>query len=208
MSSRHTAKTLFDKNIKSAGDCIALYKSIEPLAPSTVNVKWILRAAVMFTVSALDTYFHDQIKYQVGKYSLSNMPIALGKFEIKLIDLIKWDNAERKGNVIRNFVTDNLSKVPLQSQRSIADAFKLIGVDGFWDKVEPNNKNKEKLLKIFNGLVKRRHQISHEGDRLTARSSGKELRSINIKDVEEWVRFAEDLVGRVESFTLNKKKET
>ena len=113
----HSARSLFDKNIESADHCVALYDAIVKLKPARVNLDWILRAAVVFTVSAVDTYFHDKVRYRVGKYSLANLPPALARFEIPVSDLTAWEAATRKGNVLRNWVVDHLSTRPLQSRR-------------------------------------------------------------------------------------------
>ena len=194
----HTAKSLFEKNIKSAKDCVALYDTISKLKPGKVNIKWVLRSAVVFTVSALDTYFHDKIKYRVGKFSLENLPPSLAKFSIPVSLLISWEKAERKGNILRNCVVDYLSTRPLQSPNVIADSMKLLGIQSFWDTIEHNKNEKEKLLKELNSLIQRRNQISHEGDRMTSRKSGKKLRAIQKQQTQKWISFAEDLINKIE----------
>src|SRR5712692_8345351 len=97
----HTAKSLFEQNIASAKDCVRLYDGLTKL--KVKNAKWLLRAAVVFAVSALDTYFHDKVKYRVGKFSLSDLPVQLGGFEIPIRELTTWEEAQRKGNVLRNW---------------------------------------------------------------------------------------------------------
>jgi hypothetical protein len=68
-----------------------------------------------------------------------------------------------------------------------------------WDRIAPNKAQKDELLAQFNGLVKRRNQISHEGDRQQSRRSGKRLRPISKKQVREWIDYVEDLVSKVEA---------
>ncbi|HKZ87120.1 MAG TPA: HEPN domain-containing protein [Anaerolineae bacterium] len=194
----HTAKSLFDLNIQSAKDSIALYDAIAKLKPQEMNIDWVLRAAVVFAVSALDTYFHDKVKYKVGKYDLGNLPPALARFEIQIRALSSWDQARRKGNVLRNWVTDDLATRPLQSPTAIAEALKLGGIENLWDTIEPDKNKKNVLLKELNLLIQRRNQISHEGDRMTSRRSGKILRRIDRAQVESWMTFVESLVQRVE----------
>ena len=164
-----------------------------------MNIKWLLRAAVVFALSALDTYFHDKIKYRVGRFSLNDLPVQLANFEIPIRDLTTWDDALRKGNVLRNWVTDHLSVRPLQSPSAIADALKLAGIESLWDRIAPNAAHRRKLLDDFNELVKRRNQISHEGDRQQSRRSGKKLRPIHRKTVKAWIQYVEDLVAKVEA---------
>jgi hypothetical protein len=126
----HSAKSLFDQNIQSAEDCLTLYQGVSQLQPKGVELTWILRAAIVFVVSAVDTYFHDKVKYKVGKFSLQNLPPALAKFEIPVANVASWDKADRKGNVLRNWVTDYLSTRPLQSPDRIAEALKLAVIAG------------------------------------------------------------------------------
>src|SRR6266700_7429071 len=96
----HSAKTLFDLNIQSSEDLLKLYDGIEKLGTS-LEISWLLRAVVVFSISALDAYFHDKVKYRAGQFALQDLPPRLAKFEIPLGDLSKWEEAERKGNVIR-----------------------------------------------------------------------------------------------------------
>jgi hypothetical protein len=133
----HSAKSLFDKNLASETDCVRLYEGVSRLA-SSLQVDWILRAGVVFTVSALDTYFHDKVRYRVGGFSLENLPPALGRFEIPVGQLTSWEAAQRKGNVLRNWVVEYLSVRPLQSRQAVADALKLAGIEALWDTIEPD----------------------------------------------------------------------
>jgi hypothetical protein len=194
----HSAKSLFDTNIKSARDCLTLYDGVQALQ-TRLAVSWVLRAGVVFVVSALDTYFHDKVKYRVGQYSLANLPPALGKFEVPVSDLTKWDEAERKGNVLRNWVTDELKTQPLQSPNAIAEALKLCGITALWDTIEPNKQPRTQLLDQLNRLVKRRNQIAHEGDRETSRRSGKRLRTIDRKYLADSISFAKSLADKIET---------
>ena len=194
----HTASRLFDKNIKSAKDCLVLYNEVEKLDPQGVNIKWILRAIIVFTVSALDAFFHDKVKYRVGRIPLSKMPPALAKFKITINDLPTWAKSKRRGNVLRNWVTRHLATIPLQSKDDIADALRLVGIQSFWNKVEPDKSKRELLLKNLNTVVNRRNKIAHEGDRLSSRGSGKKLRPISRKFAKNSIRFAELLVKKIE----------
>lgn len=195
----HSAKSLFEKNIQSAEYCLTLYQGVSRLQPKGVDLTWILRAAVVFVVSALDTYFHDKVKYKVGKFSLHNLPPALAKFEIPVSNIASWDKADRKGNVLRNWVSAHLSTRPLQSPDRIAEALKLAGIDGVWARIEPDNQARKAMLDEFNSLMRRRHQIAHEGDREQSRRSGKKVRSIKDAYVADSITFAKSLVDKIET---------
>jgi len=193
----HSAKSLFDQNIRSAKECVSMFDGLSNLSVR-MNLDWLLRAAIVFSVSALDTYFHDKIRYRVGRFSLNDLPPQLANLSIPISELVSWDEATRKGNVLRNWVTDYLGVRPLQSPNAISEAMKLAGYESVWDRIEPNNQHKKVLLEKLNSLIKRRNQISHEGDREQSRRSGKRLRTIKRKDVATVIAFIEDLVAKVE----------
>ena len=193
----HTAKTLFDLNIQSSEEMIKLYDGIEKLG-TKLEITWLLRAVVVFSVSALDAYFHDKVKYKAGKFDLQDLPPSLAKFEIPIGDLTKWDEAKRKGNVIRNWLVDHYSTIPLQRQEAINTAFKLVGIESLWATIEPNSPAREKLLSEMQGYIKRRNQVAHEGDRESLRKSGKKLRTIDRPYAEECLKFAKNLVSKIE----------
>ncbi len=69
----HTASSLFERNIRSAKECLRIFDGLSRLEGKNKS-KWLLRAAVMFAVSALDTYFHDKVKYRVGRFTLNDLP--------------------------------------------------------------------------------------------------------------------------------------
>jgi len=193
----HTAKNLFTKNITSAEDCLALYDAMIGLKPG-VDITWVLRAGIVFIVSAIDTYFHDKIKYGIGKAARGNMPDSLANFKIPISELESWEQAKRKGNIYRNWVVKYYSTKSLQSPIDIADALKIIGIQSYWDKIEPDKKKRQVLRSKFNKLISRRNKISHEGDRLTSRSSGKKLRDIDRENILHWIKFAKDLIIKTE----------
>ena len=193
----HTAKGLFDKNIRSAETCLGVYDGLAKL-DTTLNPKWMLRAAIVFAVSALDTYFHDKIKYRVGSFKLGNLPKQLGNLEIRVSELQNWQKAKRKGNVLREWVTEYLAVQTLQSPQAIAEALKLVNINDFWATAEPDQTKCNLLKSVLNSLIKRRNQIAHEGDRQHSRKSGKRLRSIDRRMVTGWVAFVKHLIEKVE----------
>jgi hypothetical protein len=193
----HTAKSLFDLNIQSSEEMIKLYDGIEKLGVN-LEITWLLRAVVVFSVSALDAYFHDKVRYRAGKFDLQDMPPSLAKFEIPLEDLTKWDESKRKGNVIRNWLVEHFSTLPLQRKDAISDALKLVGINAVWATNEPNTPAMKQMLAEMQGYIKRRNQVAHEGDRESSRKSGKKLRAIDRQYAEECMNFAKSLVAKIE----------
>ncbi len=195
---QHTARSLFDLNIVGADECIALYDGLEKIKVGA-DINWLLRASVVFSVSAMDAYFHDKIRYRVGRFSVEDLPPALAKVQIRLGDLSTWDSHQRKGNAIRNWVVDQMSFKSLQNKDKIADGMKLCGVEGFWDKVYPDARLRKDALAKLKTYGDRRNDVVHEGDRLSARNSGKVLRPIDLAYARECRSFVADMVVSVEA---------
>jgi hypothetical protein len=193
----HSAKSLFDLNMQSTDDCLTLFDGIEKLG-TKLEISWLLRAGVVFSVSALDAYFHDKVKYLAGKFDLENLPPALAKFRIPIEQLTTWEGAERKGNVIRNWLTEHFSTLPLQRKDDIAGALKLVGIENLWATIEPDSPKREALIEEMQRIIKRRNQIAHEGDRESSRKSGKKLRGIDRKTASDCATFVRQLVDRIE----------
>ena len=194
----HSAKSLFDLNIQSAEECMQLHAGIERLR-TQLEISWLLRASVVFSISAMDAYFHDKIKYRAGHSSLTDLPPAMARFQIPLSELPTWEQATRKGNVLRNWLVDHFSTRPLQKTDDIADALKIAGIQDLWATIEPNTPDRDLMFTKLRGFVTRRNQIAHEGDRESSRRSGKRLRPIDRNYAQECIDFIKDLVGRVET---------
>ena len=195
--SGHTAKSLFDLNIQGAEQCVKIYDGVLQLG-SSLNLEWLLRSAIMLAVSAMDAYFHDKVRYRAARFASAPPPRHLANLKIPLSEVRKWDEAGRKGNVIRRWVVKHLETRPLQSSNAIAEALKLVGIQSFWNTIEPDNSARDALLTCLNKLVERRNQIAHEGDRLRSRSSGKSLRPITHNYAVQAIEFVKDLIQKTE----------
>ncbi len=165
---------------------------------TTLDISWLLRASIVFSISALDAYFHDKVKFRAGHSDLNDMPPAMADFEIPLRELISWEDAKRKGNVFRNWFSNYFATRPLQRKEDIASALKIVGINELWATIEPDTPKRNVFLDQFSSYVTRRNQIAHEGDRLAHRNSAKKLRPINEKYVQDCIKFSRDLVQKIE----------
>ncbi|PKN48140.1 MAG: hypothetical protein CVU59_00230 [Deltaproteobacteria bacterium HGW-Deltaproteobacteria-17] len=194
---QHTAKSLFDLNIVGAKESIALYEGLDKIRVGA-DITWLLRASIVFSVSAMDAYFHDKVRYRMAQFNVANLPDALRNLQIKMGDLAVWESHKRKGNAIRNIVVERMAFKSLQGMNQIADAMRLCGEEGFWGKVYPDKTIREQVLIELKEYGDRRNDIVHEGDRLSARNSGKVLRDIDLTFAQDCCRFVENLVTAVE----------
>ena len=197
--SQHSATSLFTKNMRSAHICLEVFDRMSA-STTDLNTRWILRAAVVFVVSALDTYYHDKVKYRLGGCyrARRSLPAQLASFRVPLGELEKWQKAHRRGNVVRDWVMADLARQSLQSPDSITNALKLVDINDYWCTVARPSTQASALKTQWNRLIHRRNQIAHEGDRQQSRRSGKKLRSIGRSTVEKYIRFAEKLVDMTE----------
>jgi hypothetical protein len=129
---------------------------------------------------------------------MDNLPDALAKFQVPLGDLSNWDAYQRKSNLVRWWVDQHLSTRPLQSPNAIADALKLAGITAYWDTIGGGKAGKKATIDKLNGLIKRRNQIAHEGDRETSRKSGKKLRPIDRSEATDAIDLVRSLVENTE----------
>lgn len=195
----YTAKKLFDQNIESAKNCATLYTAIAQLNPGGVDVTWVLRAALVFSVSSLDAYFHDKIRYRGASFKIDQLPNRLAEFSIKLQDVSEWKKfTSRPGNFIRNVLVRHYAVRPLQKRSDIEEALKLVGISSLWNTIEPNAAMREMALTRLSDLVQRRNHISHEGDRIHTRKGGKRLRAISPADVDFAIKLVTAFVVRIE----------
>jgi hypothetical protein len=194
---QHTAKSLFDLNIQGAEQCLTIYDGVSSLV-SALDLDWLLRAAVVLAVSAMDAYFHDKVRYRAGRFPLHALPKHFADLEIPLRELERWERHNRKGNPLRHWAVTHLAAKPLQRPDAIVGALKLVGIIDYWNTIEPSNDDRVTLLAQLNELVNRRNQIAHEGDRLQSRASGKRLRPIDREYAAGGIEFVKTLVGTSE----------
>ena len=200
----HNAKSLFTQNIESSKTCLKLYKAIESLNPAGVDVSWVLRAGIVFAVSSLDAYFHDKIRYRSGTYKVNSLPKSLETFPITLSDIAVYQRyTKRPGNFVRQVLVKHFAVRPLQKKDDIAKALKIVEIENLWATIEPHSPNREKALKLLEDLISRRNGIAHEGDREHSRRSGKLVRPITEKELDEAIKLVTAFVYRIEHYFPN-----
>lgn len=185
------------------------------------NLGEILRAALVFTVSALDRFCHDLLLPRAMKMLRKNAnswPNEFKKLSLPLPDIKSAiEHAKkRKGKgghrrtrpmtIIRAALQDQFHRdLTLQKPNDIAQAFSMVGVKNLWTKCkEKMNEEPVNIERRLNRIVRRRNQIVHEGDLVRKQKAKKHtLNSITEKDVKDdvdWIRrLAEAINGVVEA---------
>ena len=172
-----------------------------------------LRAAVVYGVSALDRYVHERVvQGVVAALKRPDRTRQQEEFSIPAITAIqiteavsrarRENRAVRPANEIRKKLQELLHQRPFQSWREIEYAFKLLGIRNLAGQLQQAmavgdiGPTKAQL----NQIVARRNSIVHEGD-LVRHQRGGQLRAQEVRRV--WViqslDFFDDFVQHLEA---------
>jgi hypothetical protein len=160
----------------------------------------ILRAEIVLSVSALDCFIHDLIKY--GMVEAYQGHRSFGKqFEtyqipVKFLRLI--ENSEQlddKLGYLENAIMENNSKDSYQSPKSIEYALQLINITSVWKSLaNPMNDKAEDIKNELALIVDRRNKIAHEADYDVLTGSKSPIDRQNINDVIQFIEnFCESI---------------
>jgi RiboL-PSP-HEPN len=166
------------------------------------NLKDLLRASMVMSVSAMDAYFHRKIRcYAIPLAKKGEgMPGALSKMQMSFDDFHCAMQRERKWGELGRIVEKKLGYQSLQSSKKIEDGLSLIGIAKFWDRVSVEMKYDKSILKShLSSVVDRRNKIAHQGDL----SVGKKTlgKTIDIKPSEVYwsIEFIKEIVEKSEA---------
>lgn len=205
---------LFNFNIKRSRSMLALYERLRAEEHTHAQVSDLLRAALVFSVGALDAYIHgkisenivDYIKTCVKKHKTSKLENTKSKTPLENLKerlkgqfsvsaLLSACTMARPFVQIRKHFNDYLYKKTFQNAAEIEDALKIISQHHLWKAIAANSSMPEEdLTKRIDSLAKRRNQIVHEGDRETSRKKSGKKRPLNCGEVTEGIDLIETLV--------------
>ena len=131
----------------------------------------ILRAAIVLSVASMDAYFTDRFRELIPVFVSRLKRKKPGKAMVSLLKkagldmrealhLLQMTGANKR---IRELVEKFLKDYTAQSVGAINFLFECLGIPDFCRKAEAKKERKD-LLKSIEELVKRRHQIVHDGD--------------------------------------------
>lgn len=173
----------------------------------------LLRAALVFTVSALDRYVHERVcKGIISAYRNTDLLKEQEEFSISLQLAMnasrKVREAQRQGkkvrpaNEFRIAVQEQLHQRPFQSWKDIEYAFKLIGVSGIAGSIQSRNGfgDMDEYKRELGRIVGRRNRIVHEGDIPRHQRGGRPQKEpITPEFVDKSMAFVEDFVTELEN---------
>ncbi|MBM3880404.1 MAG: hypothetical protein FJ280_01045 [Planctomycetes bacterium] len=207
-----TAKEAFGATINRARGLIALHQELCPIGAPRQEYADILRAAVVFAVSAMDAYFHDKIGEKVVPLvrmkAGRNLPgklvetIRAGTTHDRLIEIML---EERPLAHVATIVRRSLADATIQNVGKIDNALKVLGCEDAWfHAAKTLGTSRKKIKKIVQPYVDRRHDIVHEGDLGKGKKNKHSLKRITRPYTATAVDRIENFVQAVDGFIDSK----
>lgn len=158
-------------NIKSVKELSSIYSLIAENYPLLIEqASEILRAEIVLSVSALDCFIHDLIKYgMVEIYQgnrLSSKQFESYQIPFKYLKLIENSQlADDKLGFLETAISEINSKDSYQAPKNIDYALGLININKIWSALANEmNSKADDIKKELSLIVDRRNKIAHEAD--------------------------------------------
>lgn len=159
----------FDRTFIRSAHLVKIFVEIEKLdEPITPHAGDLIRASIVFSVSAMDAYFTDRfceslvpfIKKRGPTSGLVDMLQSAGLNTEQALIMLSMQKPYRR---VRNLVQGHLARHVTQNFAVIDKLFLGYGLKNFCENVQGTT-GKKSMLRYIEKLVERRHQIVHEGD--------------------------------------------
>ena len=159
----------FTANLESAKHLGIIFEAFSDKVTEAIQLDELLRAEIVFGVSALDCYIHDVVRIGMKKLLTSvDEPNGFQNFGVSMHfvkGLLQASNPQDRLTLFDQEVRRLHGFKSFQKAENISQGFALIGVRRLWDKAAvefgiPAADVKTKL----NLIVDRRNKIAHEGD--------------------------------------------
>ena len=191
------------KEVKKLND---IFQYNQRILTTGIDISGILRAQIVFVVSALDNYIHNVILYEsldILKNNKGHSPsfgkLSLGLNSVQL--LLNNSTSSDPLALIKQEITHNLSWKSFQQPEKIAEALQIVCNKKIWGEVssligQPSSDIKEQLKLI----VKRRDSIAHEADFDIVNQC---QYNISHADVKKAINFIVSLVYAIDAIVFN-----
>jgi hypothetical protein len=209
----------FERTIDRAQSLVVLHKTSFPRGrpPGGGEPDDVLRAIVVFSVAAMDSYFHDIIVENamgVLKHCAKNKK----DFPGHLIDAIKPQLTPEKSLLLlyrarpdeelRKIIHEHLAERTFQDPGKIEQGLRIVGIEDVWEPLRKklNLRSKRKAKEYVLPYIKRRHQIVHEGDLYKSKRFHHKLRPIGRRFADECVKHIRTFVTALHSIISDQLK--
>lgn len=189
----HRAFAAFQSDIADSRNLSALYGQLAPITALSTTCDDLLRAQIVYAVSALDKLIHDLIRIGcVQIFSSIRQPTPKYLSESITIDIhqqIEGAIAPSKQQIFELHIYVKMSRLSFQDPDKISDGLSLIwNADDKWKQIghqmSMTAKNARTKLKL---VVGRRNSIVHEADRDPVTGSKKPISPATCADMTDFV---------------------
>jgi RiboL-PSP-HEPN len=193
---REHTKIEFKNNIDRAKNLVKVYESLQRTGKGrrSVGSTDVLRAAVVFTHSALEELFRNLFRWKLPTEApaavLDKIPIVGGKLGKEPEKFMLGKLADFRNEFVDNVITRSIDAyvdvLNVNNCNELAKNIEMIGI-----KADQFSDHFSKLESLF----KRRHQIVHQADRNIKRGQGKHVaNSLSVSQTSDWILHAENFV--------------
>lgn len=185
--------------------------TLKPPDFSRDSVDDLLRASLVFGVSALDRYVHERVVKRIVKALRRpkgrnqqdlGMPVATLAMANAALEARRKNKPFRPANAVRIALQEALHKRPFQSWREVEYAFSLIGVNNLEARLRApfGVASLAHIQAQLNSIAHRRNRIVHEGDLVRHARGGKvRRRELDTNTVRVALDFLDTFVGNLEA---------
>lgn len=188
----------FRRNIEEARNLGQLYTVLSRKTTSALNVTDLLRAELVFAVSAIDQYVHELVRIGMLECCAGGraQAQAFGRFQVTLQGVMGAINPPSPVAWLDDEIRTRHSFQSFQHPDKIADAIRLISDVPLWDEVAKGMGMKPKEVKQRLVLIiERRNKIAHEAD-VDPSFPGKRW-PIDAPMVDDAVRFLSEIAESI-----------
>jgi len=168
------------------------------------NLSMLLRQAVVAACTALDVYLpallktHLPLMIQVKQRNFiptdKTVKDFLRGFRLGLEDILRVINDPSPEAVLGEMFVAQLKNRTLSNSQGVMVSLLFLGVEDPWDRIaERLGQTKDSLIRQFDGLVSRRNDIIHRGDRNSRNPDGS-LQDIQFSWTDNHIRVARSVV--------------
>lgn len=181
------------------------------------NLSGLLAAAVVFAVSALDRYVHDQIvenSWKLLNRAERDIPKDLSRLRVpllatkKAVERLKRASNSRPGFIVKQEIQEVLHReYTFQKSNPLKSAGDILGIKDFWGSLaeaHSDKLSKSDLIAKLDAIAERRNQIVHEADTvLTIKDSQIQTHDITKVIAKDYIDFIEKTVSALDKVIEN-----
>lgn len=157
----------FRENQRRARELVGLTRAIDELTTEAIDLRDLLRSALVLSVSALDYFVHEHVRSGMLEVhrGLGKMTDAHLRFPVSLAAVHEALGDPARHDWLANAVRDAHSWLAFQQPDKIADAIRLISDVALWEEVgRCMGRTAVEVKTELKTIVDRRNKIAHEAD--------------------------------------------